>query len=81
MDQAMLEFEREEVSLELVAHSETTPFKSYWIREGAWAHLRTVQGDRAGATVSRAQPYHTLEDAMQAAQEEDDLKGERREQA
>jgi hypothetical protein len=67
----MLEFEKEELSLQWVAHSETTPFKSYWIDEGAWTHMYNVQGSRAGAEVSKAQAYYTLEEAMQAAREQD----------
>ena len=68
----MLEFEREELSLQWVAYSEVTPFKSYWIEDGAWTYLYTVQGDRAGATISNSKTYYTLEDAMLAAQKEDE---------
>lgn len=68
----MLEFEREELSLQWVAYSEVTPFKSYWIEDGAWSYLYTVQGDRAGATLSKSRIFSTLEEAMLAAQKEDE---------
>ena len=67
----MLEFETEEMSGQLVAHSNTNPFKTYWIEEGAWAHLSTITGDRAGPNISKPQPYHSLEQAIAAANEED----------
>ena len=67
----MLEFIEEELSGQLAAHSNTVPFKTYWIEDGAWAHLYTVTGDRAGANTSKAQAYHSVEDAIAAANEED----------
>ena len=67
----MLEFKTEEMSGQLVAHSITNPFKTYWIEEGAWAHLSTITADRAGPNISKAQPYRTTEDAITAANGED----------
>ena len=67
----MLEFETEKLSGSLVAYSETKPFKSYWIEEGACAHLSTITGDRAGPNISKPQHYRTTEDAITAANEED----------
>jgi ABC-type transport system substrate-binding protein len=63
----MLEFEEEENSGHLVAHSETTPFKTYWIDEGVWVYLQSVQGDRAGATYSDKITFNSVDDAVAEA--------------
>lgn len=67
----MLDFQVEELSGNWVAHSEVTRFKSYWIHEGAWTYLSTVQGDRAGATISKDITFDSLAQAMQAANKMD----------
>ncbi len=67
----MLEFEREELSGQLVAHSNTTPFKSYWIEERAWTYLQVVQGDRDGAHIGKAMRFRTLKGAFKEANEMD----------
>ena len=69
-----LEFELEENSGQLVAHSLTTPFKTYWIEEGAWIYLGTVQGGRAGANTSKPIAYDSLEEAKEAANLEESQK-------
>ena len=65
----MLEFIEEELSGQLVAHSETTPFKTYWIDVQAWHNLQAVYGSKAGVHVDRSIPFNNLEDAKAAAQE------------
>jgi hypothetical protein len=67
----MLEFETEELSGQLVAHSNKTPFKSYWIEEGAWTYLQVVQGDRAGANIGKAMTFRTIGEAVKEANEMD----------
>ena len=58
----MLEFIEEELSGQLVAHSETTPFKTYWIDwVGAWTYLAVVQGDKAGANVGKSTTFDSLQ--------------------
>lgn len=63
----MLEFETEESSGQLVAYSESTPFKSYWIEEGAWTYLQVVQADSAGPNLSEPETFYSVEDAMKRA--------------
>ena len=67
----MLEFETDVLSGQMVANSRTTPFKTYWIDEGAWAYLYTVAGDKAGANISQPQPYHSVAEAVKAANAEE----------
>jgi len=64
----MLDFIEEEQSGQLVAYSETTIGKSYWIDEGVWTYLTVVQGDRAGPNIGKPEVFNTIEDAKQAAQ-------------
>jgi hypothetical protein len=63
----MLEFETEELSGLLVAYSNNTPFKSYWINEGAWIGLRVVNGDAAGPNIGKEIIFNTLDGAIQEA--------------
>lgn len=66
----MLEFIHEEVSGNLVAHSETVPFRTYWIDvDSAWTYLTVVQGDRAGANIGPTDTYNSVEEAIAAANE------------
>ncbi len=69
----MLEFETEELSGSLVAHSNKTPFKSYWIEESTWTYLQAVQGDHAGANISKPIAFDTLEDAISGANRLEDI--------
>ena len=63
-----LEWITEELSGQLAAHSNTVPFKTYWLYEAAWVSLTYTQGDRAGVHTSRSTPYTSLEEAKAAAE-------------
>lgn len=63
----MLEFITEEISGQLVAFSETTPFKSYWIDELSWVYLTVVAGVAHGPMIYSEKEFLTLEEAVKAA--------------
>ena len=68
----MLEFIESPHSGNLIADSETTPFKYYCIEEGAWCHLSIAIGDRAGVNEYPKGAFNSVDEAKQAAQEMDD---------
>ena len=65
----MLEFIESEHSGNLIANSETTPFKYYCIEEGAWCHLSISIGDRAGVNEYPKGAFNSVDEAKAAAQE------------
>lgn len=64
----MLDFIEEENSGQLVAYSETTIGKSYWIDEGVWTYLTVVRGDRAGPNFDMTATFYDLDEAKAAAE-------------
>ena len=64
---SILEFIESDHSGNLMADSNTTPFKYYCIEGGAWCHLSIAIGDRAGVTEYNIGAFNTLEEAISAA--------------
>lgn len=72
----MLEFETEPLSLQLVAQSETHPYRSYWIDEGAWSYVTIVEGDRAGPIIRKSKTFFTVDEAKRYCQAQERQKSE-----
>ena len=69
----MLEFIEEEISGQIVAFSEKTPFVSYWIDEAVWVHLTVAKPDGNGPRLINYPPFNSLDEAKAAAEK---LEGE-----
>jgi hypothetical protein len=68
----MLEFETEELSLQLVASSETHKYRTYWIDEaGAWTYLQIVTGTPSGPVCKKPMPFLDVEDAIEYANDQE----------
>jgi hypothetical protein len=68
----MLEFETEELSLQLVASSETHKYRTYWIDEaGAWTYLQIVTGTPSGPVCKKPMPFLCVEDAIEYANDQE----------
>lgn len=72
----MLEFETEPLSLQLVAQSETHPYRSYWIDEGAWSYVTIVEGDRAGPIIRKPERFNSIDEAKAYCEDQENVKRE-----
>ena len=70
----MLEFETEELSLQLVASSETHQFRTYWIDEDKkWTVLLIITGSPSGPICKKPLPFKTVAEAIQYANDQEKL--------
>jgi len=70
----MLEFETEELSLQLVASSETHKYRTYWINEiDGLVDLLIVTGDPAGTRMASPPAFKTVAEAIKYANDQEKL--------
>ena len=67
----MLDFNESEHSGNLIADSNTTPYKYYCIEVGAWFYLSIAIGDRAGVNEYEKGIFNSLDEAIAEANQLD----------